>query len=93
MIIWLASYPKSGNTWVKNIINQIVHHDFKKKEEVFENSSRIRRYPGKVDIDDLPEIPISGPKTEIQKKILLITQLKIGKNHKKKSTRMTKLIF
>jgi hypothetical protein len=53
MIIWLASYPKSGNTWVKNIINQIVHHDFKNKEEVFENSSRIRRYPGKVDIDDL----------------------------------------
>ena len=71
MIIWLASYPKSGNTWVKNIINQIVHHDFKNKDDVFENSSRIRRYPGRVDIDDLPEIPISGPETEIQKKNII----------------------
>ena len=25
MIIWLASYPKSGNTWVRSIISSLVY--------------------------------------------------------------------
>ena len=25
MIIWLASYPKSGNTWVRSIIAALMH--------------------------------------------------------------------
>ena len=25
MIIWLASYPKSGNTWVRTIINELIY--------------------------------------------------------------------
>ena len=37
MIIWLASYPKSGNTWVRTIINQIIFNDVKSKTEVFDN--------------------------------------------------------
>ena len=24
MILWLASYPKSGNTWLRTIIHQII---------------------------------------------------------------------
>tara|TARA_X000000950_G_C13909412_1_gene658332 strand:+ start:81 stop:272 length:192 start_codon:yes stop_codon:yes gene_type:complete len=28
MIIWLASYPKSGNTWVRTIIGQILNNNF-----------------------------------------------------------------
>ena len=71
MIIWLASYPKSGNTWVRNIVNQIIHHDFKSNEEIFNDYSRIRRYPGRIDIPDLPVIPSSGPQTEIQKKLVI----------------------
>ena len=71
MIIWLASYPKSGNTWVRNIVNQIIHHDFKSNEEIFKDSSRIRRYPGRIDIPDLPIIPSTGPETEIQKKNII----------------------
>ena len=47
MIIWLASYPKSGNTWVRTIINQILFNDIKSTAEVFDNLSRIRRYPSK----------------------------------------------
>ena len=27
MIIWLASYPKSGNTWVRSIISALMHTD------------------------------------------------------------------
>ena len=54
MIIWLASYPKSGNTWVRTIINQIIFNDVKSTTEVFDNLSRIRRYPSKADIVGLP---------------------------------------
>ena len=25
MIIWLASYPKSGNTWVRSMIAALIH--------------------------------------------------------------------
>ena len=27
MIIWLASYPKSGNTWVRSIISALLYTD------------------------------------------------------------------
>ena len=27
MIIWLASYPKSGNTWLRSIISSLLHSD------------------------------------------------------------------
>jgi len=30
VIIWLASYPKSGNTWLRTILHQII---IKKTEE------------------------------------------------------------
>ena len=27
MIIWLASYPKSGNTWLRSIVSALIHTD------------------------------------------------------------------
>ena len=27
MIIWLASYPKSGNSWIRSIISSLVYSD------------------------------------------------------------------
>ena len=27
MIIWLASYPKSGNTWVRAIVSSLIYSD------------------------------------------------------------------
>ncbi len=88
MIIWIASYPKSGNTWIRNIVNQIVYSDFKNNEDVFSDSDRIRRYPNKKDILDLPEIPEKY--TELQKKSVIdhtiknwkISQQKINMNNK-----------
>jgi len=68
MIIWLASYPKSGNTWIRSIVNQIIHNDFKKKDEVFDGLFRIRRYPSKFDIKDLPELSSFNNFTKDQKK-------------------------
>ncbi len=37
MIVWLASYPKSGNTWLRTIIGQFFEKDFN-EDKVFENS-------------------------------------------------------
>ena len=48
MIIWLASYPKSGNTWIRTLIGQVLSRDFN-KEKVFETSKQIRLYPSKSD--------------------------------------------
>ena len=48
MILWLASYPKSGNTWVRTIIGQILKKNFE-KDKVFKNSKKIRLYPSKAD--------------------------------------------
>ena len=90
MIIWLASYPKSGNTWVRTIINQIIFNDVKSKTEVFDNLSRIRRYPSKTDILGLPHLPNNNIFTKEQKKEAVdftiknwsISQDKINKNNK-----------
>ena len=57
MIIWLASYPKSGNTWVRSIVNQLAFQDIKKNEETFDGLIRIRRYPSPIDMPKLPKIP------------------------------------
>ena len=90
MIIWLASYPKSGNTWVRTIINQIIFNDVKSKNEVFDNLSRIKRYPSKTDIIGLPQIPNTRDLTKEQKKEVIdftiknwsVSQDKINKNNK-----------
>ena len=56
MIIWLASYPKSGNTWVRSIVSQLAFNDIKKNEDVFDSLIKIRRYPTAYDVPKLPEI-------------------------------------
>ena len=90
MIIWLASYPKSGNTWVRTIVNQIIFNDVKSKNEVFDNLSRIKRYPSRTDIVGLPQIPNTNNLTKEQKKEVIdftvknweISQEHINKNNK-----------
>ena len=45
MIIWIASYPKSGNTWVRAMIAALLYSEdgvFK-----FNQLSKIPRYPDK----------------------------------------------
>ena len=43
MIIWIASYPKSGNTWVRSIISSLIYTD----DGIFEfsNIKKIEQYP------------------------------------------------
>ncbi len=55
MIIWLASYPKSGNTWVRTILGQILNDNFD-SEKIFETSKKIRLYPSKLDFINLDQL-------------------------------------
>ena len=46
MIIWIASYPKSGNTWMRSIINQILFTDPNDKKKILSNLQKnISSYP------------------------------------------------
>ena len=44
MIIWLASYPKSGNTWLRILIGQLIS-DNNDKNNFYQNSKKILNYP------------------------------------------------
>ena len=43
MIIWLASYPKSGNTWLRAFVASLLYGNDNK--EALENIKNIRSYP------------------------------------------------
>ena len=44
MIIWLASYPKSGNTWVRLFLNSLLYLN---NEELNINDIKIEQFPNK----------------------------------------------
>ena len=50
MIVWLASYPKSGNTWVRLFLNSLL---FSKNNKVDINKINIRLFPIRNDFDYL----------------------------------------
>jgi len=52
MIIWLASYPKSGNTWIRSIISSILFSDSGLVDN-FELLNAIDQYPTKKYFDTL----------------------------------------
>ena len=85
MIIWLASYPKSGNTWVRAVLVSYYFTDdgnFK-----FENLSRIPDYPNKIfleknlKINEMKDGDIHMYWEMSQKKILEGKQAKFLKTH------------
>ena len=43
MIIWLSSYPKSGNTWVRSLISSILYSE--DGTHTFNNMNKIKQYP------------------------------------------------
>ena len=85
MIIWLASYPKSGNTWIRSIISSIL---FTKDGAVdnFRVLEAIDQYPSRKYFDSLVtdyENPIQIQKNWIpsQKLINLDKKIKFLKTH------------
>ena len=45
MIVWLASYPKSGNTWVRSFLSSLMYKDDGLADL---NSMSISQYPLRV---------------------------------------------
>ncbi len=63
MIIWLASYPKSGNTWVRSFLTSLLYTDDGKND--FSNLDKIKQFPGRYQfenfVNDFPKYPINDP--------------------------------
>jgi hypothetical protein len=80
MIIWLASYPKSGNTWVRSIISSILFSDDGKIKD-FNLLENIDQYPTKKYFKGLVKNFEDG--VEIQKN-WINSQIRINKDKKVK---------
>jgi len=89
MIIWIASYPKSGNTWLRSIISALVYSD----DGIFNFNllKKIQQFPEKIYFKDL--IKDFGNFDEIKKnwilsqdKINLDNKIKFFKTHQGKYT-------
>lgn len=79
MIIWLSSYPKSGNTWVRSIISSLLFTN--DGEHTFDNMYQIDQYPSRkyfngliTDFQDVNQL----------KKNWILSQDKINFNRKNK---------
>ena len=84
MIIWIASYPKSGNTWLRSIISALVYS--KDGIFTFDKLSKIDQFPEKKFFKDL--VKNFGDFDEIKKnwiaaqdKINLDEKIKFFKTH------------
>jgi len=53
MIIWLASYPKSGNTWIRSFISALLYTD--EGQNDFSNLKNIRQFPARSQFKDFVE--------------------------------------
>ena len=89
MIIWLASYPKSGNTWLRSIISSLLYS--KDGNFDFELLKKIRQFPEKqffkdimTDFNNFNEIKKNW--ITAQEKINLSKNIKIFKTHHGKYT-------
>ena len=84
MIIWLASYPKSGNTWLRFFILSLI---FGNKGEInLDQLKNIEQFPSKsqftnmgINLKDLREI--SKNWINVQKKINLSKKIRFYKTH------------
>ena len=89
MIIWLASYPKSGNTWLRSIVSSLLYS--KSGNFDFELLKNIRQFPEKQFfkdiIDDFSNFDeIKSNWITAQEKINLSQDLRIFKTHQGKYT-------
>ena len=84
MIIWLASYPKSGNTWVRAFLSSILYSE--KGINDFSTLHKIEQFPKKEHFEDLIE-DLQNPKKifenwrNAQNKINLNKNIKLLKTH------------
>ena len=84
MILWLASYPKSGNTWVRSFIVSLLYS--KEGKANLKDISKIKQYPLRLhfktltsNIDDLQQLYKNWIPS--QKLINLDNKIKFLKTH------------
>ena len=84
MIIWLASYPKSGNTWLRSFLNSLIFTD--KGTLDLNNLRNIYQFPVrsqfkeiKDDMDNLKKLSINW--IPVQKKINSDNKVRFFKTH------------
>jgi len=53
MIVWLTSYPKSGNTWVRSFLSSLIFTEY--GEVDFDNMQKLSQYPMRSHFTDLLE--------------------------------------
>ena len=53
MIIWIASYPKSGNTWIRSIVSSLIYTEDGKFE--FDLLKKVPQFPIKKNFDGLTD--------------------------------------
>ena len=81
MIIWLASYPKSGNTWVRSFLSSYYHS--KEGEFDFRLLENIEQYPKKKFFNNKIEKPGDISKYWLSSQQFIADQkkIKIFKTH------------
>jgi hypothetical protein len=82
MIIWLASYPKSGNTWVRLFLNSLLNNN----ENLDINDIKIDQFPQKFHFDGLVNDTNNLKETTLnyivaQDRINLDNKIKFFKTH------------
>ena len=75
MIIWLASYPKSGNTWVRTIINELIFRENDINNIFDEASINIRQFPQYTDFEKINNF-LHKERTEELKQELIVETIK-----------------
>ena len=75
MIIWLASYPKSGNTWVRTIINELIFRENDINNIFNEASINIRQFPQYTDFEKINNF-LHKERTEELKQELIVETIK-----------------
>ena len=83
MIIWIASYPKSGNTWVRAIISSLI---YSQNNEININNLQIRQFPLMRDFCEISTKSINEEQfakncIHIQEKINLENKIRFFKTH------------
>ena len=84
MIIWLASYPKSGNTWIRIFLSTLLYSSEKPKVNI--NNNHIKQFPTRGDFDDLTDNVMDMDEFAkncilAQQRINLDNKIKILKTH------------
>ena len=65
MILWIASFPKSGNTWVRSLVSNYIYTN--NDQSTLNKTELIKRFPSKRQFEGICEFDKLKKETEISK--------------------------